>query len=232
VPRRMVRGGRHACRLSRLATNRYREDPQSEGDNVSGPQKPERALTRSQIVDAAVKIIGDDRARRDDLQAILDRMMRACARSERTRSRQSKKQKQFAKQYSAALRKVIAMTRTAPSDFRALPLLGISVPRLNINNEVFDHEHLLRHLELLHAISESWEKSRLGQPKPDAYEKRLAAGAALHLMQMHDMAPTTTKAGAFCKLAAVLYGDKAADLQHYCREALRQAQIRVKNSSG
>jgi hypothetical protein len=108
---------------SRLgAINRPPEDPQSEGDNVSGRRKTrsERPLTRSQIVDAAVKIIGDDRARRDDLQAIVDRMMTACARSERTRSRQSKKQKQFAKQYSAALRKVIAMTRTAPTDFPVL----------------------------------------------------------------------------------------------------------------
>jgi hypothetical protein len=220
---------------SRLrASSRSPEDPQSAGDNVSEPRKSrnQRPLTRNQIVDAALKIIGNDRARRDDLQEIVDRMIKACARSERARSRRSKKQKQFARQYSAALRKVIAMTRTAPTDFRTLPLLGISVPRLNIKNEMFDHEHLLRHLRLLHAISESWEKSKLGQPKPDAYEKRLAVGAALHLMQMHDMAPTTTKAGAFCKLAAVLYGDKAADLQHYCREALRQAQIRVKNGSG
>jgi hypothetical protein len=201
---------------------------------VSGRREStsERRLTRNQIVAGAVKIIGDDRARHDDLRVIVDHMIKACERSERTRSRASKKQKQFARQYSAALRKVIAMTRRAPTDFRALPLLKISVPQLNINNEVFDHEHLLRHLELLHAICESWEKSKLGKPKPDAYEKRLAAGAALHLIKMHDITPTTTKAGAFCKLAAVMYGDKTADLQHHCREVLRQAQIRVKNSSG
>jgi hypothetical protein len=192
----------------------------------------ERRLTRNQIVDAAVKIIGEGRARRDDLQVIVDRMIKACERSESTRSRESKKQKQFARQYSAALRKVIAMTTRAPTDFRALPLLKISAPRLNINNEVFDHEHLLRHLELLRAICESWEKSKLGKPKPDAYEKRLAAEAAMHLIKMHDIDPTTTKAGAFCKLAAVLYGNKTADLQHHCRKTLRQAQIRVKNSSG
>ena len=192
----------------------------------------ERRLTRNQIVDAAVKIIGEGRARRDDLQVIVDRMIKACERSESTRSRESKKQKQFARQYSAALRKVIAMTRRAPTDFRALPLLKISAPQLNINNEVFDHEHLLRHLELLRAICESWEKSKLGKPKPDAYEKRLAAEAALHLIKMRDIEPTATKTGTFCKLAAVLYGNKTSDLQHHCRKALRQAQIRVKNSSG
>jgi hypothetical protein len=201
---------------------------------VSGRRRStnERRLTRNQIVDAAVKIIGEGRARRDDLQVIVDRMIKACERLESTRSRESKKQKQFARQYSAALRKVIAMTTRAPTDFRALPLLKISAPRLNINNEIFDHEHLLRHLELLRAICESWEKSKLGKPKPDAYEKRLAAEAALHLIKMHDIDPTTTKAGAFCKLAAVLYGNKTADLQHHCRKALRRAQIRVKNSSG
>jgi hypothetical protein len=201
---------------------------------VSGRRKSrsERRLTRNQIVDAAVKIIGEARARRNDVQAIVDRMIKACERSERVRSRETKKQKKFAKQYCAALRKVIAMTRRAHTDFRALPLVKISAPQLNIDNEMFDHDHLLRHLELLHAISESWEKSKLGIPKPDAYQKRLAAGAALHLIRMHDIDPTTTKAGTFCKLAAVLYGDKTADLQRHCRQALRPAQIRAKNSSG
>ena len=90
----------------------------------------------------------------------------------------------------------------------------------------------MRHLELLHAICESWEKSKLGEPKPDAYEKRLAAKAALHLLKMHDIDPTTTKTGAFCKLAAVLYGDKGADLQHHCRAALSRAQIQAKNLPG
>jgi hypothetical protein len=92
---------------------------------------------------------------------------------------------------------------------------------LGIDEKLFNHEHLLHHLGLLHAICESWEKSKLGKPKPDAFEKRLAAGAAFHLIKMHDIGPTTTKTGAFCKLAAVLYGDKTADLQHHCREALR-----------
>ena len=183
----------------------------------------ERRLTRNQIVDAAVKIIGEGRARRADIQAIVEKMSKMCERSKRTRLRNSKNQKQFAKQYGAALRKVIAMTRNAPTDLRAPPLLQVSVPQLGIDKEVFDHEHLLRHLKLLSAISESWEKSKLGRPKPDAYEKRLAAEAALHLLKTHDIDPTTTKTGAFCKLAAMLYGDKSADLQHHCRAALNRS---------
>jgi hypothetical protein len=172
-------------------------------------------------VDAAVKIIGKGRARRADVEAIVEKMSKMCDLANRARSSKSKNQKQFAKQYSAALRKVIAMTRKAPTDFRPpQPLLRVSAPQLSIDKELFDHDHLLRHLALLKWISESWEKSKLGKPKPDAYEKRLAAKAALHLLKMHDIDPTTTKAGAFCKLAAVLYGDKSAYLQHHCRAAL------------
>jgi hypothetical protein len=155
-----------------------------------------------------------------------------CERAKRTRSRESKNQKQFAKQYGAALRKVITMTRQASTDFRVLPLMHINVPQLSVDKEVFDHEHLLRHLKLLNWICERWEKSKLGKPKPDSYEKRLAAEAALHLLKLHHMDPTATKTGAFCKLAAVLYGDKTVDLQHHCRAALRPARIQAKNSPG
>jgi hypothetical protein len=124
------------------------------------------------------------------------------------------------------------MTRRAPTDFHALPLMHINASQLGIDGEVFDHEHLLRHLGLLHAICESWEQSKLGKPKPDASEKRLAAEATLHLLEMYKINPITTKTGVFCKLAAVLYGDKGADLQYHCRAALRQARIRAKNSPG
>ena len=183
-------------------------------------------------MDAAVKIIGKGIARRADIETTVEKMTKMCERWKRTRSRESKKQKQFAKQYSLALRKVIAMTRTSPTDFRALPSFHISAPHLGIDEERFDHGHLLRHLKLLNAICESWEKSKLGKPKPDAYEKRLAAEAALHLLKLHKTEPSTTKTGAFCKLAAVLYGDQSDDLQYHCRTALGQAQIQVKNSPG
>jgi hypothetical protein len=201
---------------------------------VSGRRRStsEKRLTPTQIVDAAVKIIGEGIARRADVQAIVEKMSKMCELSKRTRLSQSKNQKQFAKRYRLALRKVIDMTRKAPTDLRSPWPLPVSAPQLGIDEKLFNHEHLLRHLRLLHAICESWEKSKLGKPKPDAYEKRLAAEAALHLIKMHDIDPTTTKTGEFCKLAAVLYGDKTADLQHHCREALSQAQIRVKNSSG
>ena len=180
----------------------------------------ERRLTRSQIVDAAVKIVGEDRARRADVEATVDYMSKLCERSNRTRSRESKAQKQFAKQYGAALRKVITMTKNTSTDFRPWPGIQYNLKELGIDKEVFDHEHFLRHLGLLVWICEKWEKSKLGKPKPSADEKRLAAVAALRLLRTHDIDPTTTKTGAFCKLAAVLYGDKSADLQHHCRAVL------------
>ena len=191
----------------------------------------EKRLTPTQIVDAAVKIIGEGIARPADVQAIVEKMSKMCERSKRTRSRESKNQKQFAKQYGLALRKVIIMTRKAPTDLRALPF-HVSVPQLGIDKEWFDHEHLLRHLKLLHAICESWENSKLGKPKPHAHEKRLAAEAALHLLKLHKIDLTTTKVGAFCKLAPVMYGDKSEDLQYHCRAALSPVQIQAKNSSG
>ena len=179
--------------------------------------------TQTQIVGAAVKIIGKGIARRDDIQAIVEKMSKMCERAKHTRLRESKNQKQFAKQYGLALRKVIVMTRKASTDFHVLPFIHVSAPQLGIDKERFDNEHLLRHLKLLHLICEGWENSKLGKPKPDAYEKRLAAEAALHLLKLHKINPTTTKTGAFCKLAAVLYGDQSDDLQYHCRSALSQA---------
>jgi hypothetical protein len=51
-----------------------------------------RNLTRSQIVDAAGKIIGEDRVRRADVEATVDKLNRMCERSKRMRSRESKGQ--------------------------------------------------------------------------------------------------------------------------------------------
>ena len=142
---------------------------------MSGRRSAKR-LTPTQIVDAAVKIIGEGIARRADIQATVEKMSKMCELAKRIRSRESKSQKQFAKQYGLALRKVIVMTRKTPADFRAPSPLPVSAPQLGIDNEWFDHEHLLRHLKLLHLICEGWERSKLGKPKPDAYEKRLAIG--------------------------------------------------------
>jgi len=61
-------------------------------------------------------------------------------------------------------------------------------------------------------------------PKPDAFEKRLAAEAAPRLCERFGVKPTTTKDGQFCRLAALLYGDERADVQHHCREARKRGK--------
>jgi hypothetical protein len=53
-----------------------------------------------------------------------------------------------------------------------------------------------------------------------AEAKRVAAEAALHLCDEFAIKPTTTKDGAFCALAAVIWGDETADLQKHCIEVL------------
>ena len=72
-----------------------------------------------------------------------------------------------------------------------------------------------------------------GKPKPDAYAKRMASLSAMYLCEKFGIALTTTratirktgektKASVFCRLAAVLYGNENADLQHYCRELVQK----------
>jgi hypothetical protein len=56
----------------------------------------------------------------------------------------------------------------------------------------------------------------VGKPKPSAYPKQFAAEAALHLCDEFGVKLTKTKRGVFCRLAAVLHGDKDADLQKHC----------------
>jgi len=53
-----------------------------------------------------------------------------------------------------------------------------------------------------------------------AEAKRVAAEAALHLCDEFAIKPTTTKDGAFCALAAVIWGDETADLQKHCIEVI------------
>jgi hypothetical protein len=190
--------------------------------------KSAELLTLEQRVQEAMEIIGKGNASRADVEATVDRMNKLCAQSKRIRSRGSQKQKKFAEPYGLALRKVIGMTRKAPDDFRAPPFPAVvTVAKLGIKEVMFDHEYLLHHLMLLNWICESWEKSKL-KPTPDAYEKRLATTAATYLCDTFGIPLTATrktwntKASTFCRLAAVLYGDATADLQHYCLEVVQK----------
>ena len=158
----------------------------------------------------AVKILGEHR--RADVEAALwglpgfPRVLGLIGQQamwKRVRSQGAKQQKRFAKQYSAALRNVITLTEKA-RDLRIPP-----------------SRKFIEQLKSRVAICDIWEKSK-SIPRPHADDKRLAACMALRLLKKEGQSPTTTKTRTFCRLAAVLYGDEAADLHHHCRVVLRR----------
>lgn len=64
-------------------------------------------------------------------------------------------------------------------------------------------------------------------------KKQAAARHALNLLDRYNLrdgrsvwATTTRNKSLFCRLAAVLYGDPTADLQHYCRAELRKRKTK------
>jgi hypothetical protein len=70
------------------------------------------------------------------------------------------------------------------------------------------------------AVYEAELKRPARKPKPSAIDKQLAAEAAVHLCDEFGIEPSTTKAGPYCRLTAVLYGDEQADLQKQCQRVL------------
>jgi hypothetical protein len=78
-------------------------------------------------------------------------------------------------------------------------------------------------IKKLIGICDELEKTPSSRPAPNARAKKLAAiGAHCLLRKFDEHSITTTKGGAFCRLAAVLYGNPDADLQHHCRAVKRQ----------
>jgi hypothetical protein len=192
-------------------------------------------LTLEQREDEALRIIAKVREESDfatmhrmaDVNAVVDQMSRRLKQWNEMKPAAAAHQKRFAEEYGVALRKVIAFTEKTTPDFCAPWPLHVSARHLGIDQELFDHKHLLRHLRLLHGICRSWEKSKWGKSQPSAQDKRLAAHGALFLCEKFGLPLTTTRktgentqASVFCRLAATLYGDPDANLQPYCRAAL------------
>jgi hypothetical protein len=178
---------------------------------------------RQEIMNPAEKIIGKtiDRA---ELDAELFRLDEMRAGRYLIRARGSKQAMQAVRRVYDALRRLKAAMSQLPEDFKLL----------------FGGDEMLRQLEVYEAVLgkevvatgklQEQLDAKSGQPKPAAIEikrsrrkrtaddKRLAAELALRLCELHNIEPTTTKTGKFVKLAAVLYGDSGADLQHQCRD--------------
>jgi hypothetical protein len=81
-------------------------------------------------------------------------------------------------------------------------------------------EKLRADVEHCVAVYEAGLKRPARKPKPSAFDKQLAAEAAVHLCDEFGIKPSATRTGPFCRLAAVLYGDERADLQKQCLQVL------------
>lgn len=188
-------------------------------------------LRREDRIREAVKIIDDNRrdkggercSCKDSIANILDWLEFACTGQRVLRRASSKKTSRADAQVAAWLRKGVILLNSLylwPPGFE------------NFRDEV----------RRWATVYEAGERIRpVRKPTPSAYEKRFAAEAALHLCEEFGIKLTTTKRGAFCTLAAVLLGDRHADLQKQCAKVLapnyrtwlaRRAPNRGGNCSG
>ncbi len=197
----------------------------------------------SDIVDKATKLLGG-KVDRADIEAELNLLDKARAALSRLRMRQSKPATRAVAQFRVALSSLRIADSKMPDDFRTGIRLG------------FSFDKMLQHLEVqFEAYANSlgkevvnlgtWQKGldskpgelrpaaieiKHGKPKRDAVEKELAAEAALRLFNICGLKSKTTKDGAFCHLAALLYRDPDANLEHQCRNLLK-VQNRAKTVS-
>lgn len=139
-----------------------------------------------------------------------------------------------ARSYRSALQTVIRITEKGPHELRVAMQL-IPFTKTFINNEVFDHDRLIRDLTVLHQAAKKIEvRETPFKPRPSARDKDLAAHYALRLCVICDVKLTTTKKvsltnkpSTFLQLAAILFGDPKADLQHQCRRELAAYNARA-----
>ena len=146
--------------------------------------KPDR-LPLELRVDAAMKILGE-RGQRSDVEVVLDRMAKESEKLEEIRFLGSGSLKTSAKEYGAALDKVIDLMKKAPAALRTPLGMGYSVAELHrhgsgakkkkqgrplvdepgnpILEGVFpSHDELLRHLRVIRQYCQFYESSKLSQ---------------------------------------------------------------------
>lgn len=75
----------------------------------------------------------------------------------------------------------------------------------------------LDEVEQLRSYCRSLAKTKLEQPKPrDGIVKSIAASEAASLLERHGLPLKVSRRSRFCRLAAVLFGDRRANLYHHC----------------
>jgi len=170
--------------------------------------QPEHLLPRNERIRKAAKIIDENRSLKvggctDSIANMLDWHDWRCTGMNALRRTQSKEARRTERQVAAWLNKGVRLLNRLSS----WPL-GFENFREDVRRwaRLYEEEERRKWVPLTSI--------------QHAEAKRVAAEAALHLCDEFAIKPTTTKDGAFCALAAVMWGDETADLQKHCIEVL------------
>jgi hypothetical protein len=197
-----------------------------------------RRLTNEQIIQRAVKFIGDATCQQgilasltvdarakamalDSLQRSEDRRPLECWRAllgalDQIDSAEGEHQRAIVTKNKKTLEPFEAALRRLRAEFKKLP----DALRYPLLSTQFD-EHCRVWLDVCKKLREG---RRPNKPKrDDGFRQRVAAEHALILLRKFksDVEIRTVSDGHYCDLAAVLYGDPKADLRRYCREQLQ-----------
>jgi hypothetical protein len=180
------------------------------GETQMTKAQPEQLLPRNDRIRKAAKIIDENCGRKvggctDSIVNMLDWQDWWCAGMNTLRRTGSKEARRTDRQVAAWLDKGVRL------------LNRLSSWPLGFENFREDVRRWARLYEDDEEERRKWVRLTSVQ---HAKEKRVAAEAALHLCDEFAIKPTTTKDGAFCALAAVMWGDETADLQKHCIEVL------------
>src|SRR5580704_16835784 len=168
--------------------------------------QPEQLLPRNERIRKAARIIDENRSQKvggctDSIANILDWQDWRCTGMNALRRTESKEARRTNQQVAAWLNKGARL------------LNRLSSWPLGFENFREDVRRWARLYEDEEEERRKWVPVTSIQ---HAEAKRVAAEAALHLCDEF----ATTKDGAFCALAAVIWGDETADLQKHCIEVL------------
>jgi hypothetical protein len=163
--------------------------------------QPDRLLPRNERIRKAAKIIDENRSQKvggctDSIANMLDWQDWRCTGMNALRRTESKEARRTNRQVAAWLNKGVRL------------LNRLSSWPLGFENF---REDVRRWARLYEDEEEERRKWVALTSIQHAEAKRVAAEAALHLCDEFAIKPTTTKDGAFCALAAVMWGDEPFD---------------------
>jgi hypothetical protein len=179
---------------------------------MSGQSNGRTLRKRQSIIDEAANIVYANRQRDADRKYIvmcvtrlLDWIEQECTNARRNKQLSSKELCRLDLQIRDWVRKGIIL----------------------LNKNYFEDPFLYDILALLTVVelmtqADAKKLTHMAKRKPirSAYARKFATEAALNLCYEFGIKPTKAKRGVFCRLAAVLHGDRSADLQYHCIKVL------------